>query len=158
MNASKHFNTHRFVFVECAHYPVSLHISLFAAGDVGWVNLVMRCSQKWACVFHFVFHVPALPWVHLSFEAAPRLKEPRLPACVCAFVRGRKRGRETVKGLELRAQLLWSHRSVANVMHLFVRTSDVPTQVWIGVKSEQHRKSFFTAAIFSVVFLPLNYR
>lgn len=41
-------------------------------------------------------------------------------------------------------------------MHLFVRTSEVPTQVWIGVKSEQHRKSFFTAAIFSVVVLPIG--
>lgn len=108
MNACKHFNTHRFAFVEHAHYPVSLHINLFAGGDAGWVNFVMHCSQKWACVFHFIFHVPALPWVHLSFEAALRLKEPRLSACVCAFVRGRKWGRETVKQQELRTKSLWS--------------------------------------------------
>lgn len=116
-------------FVEHAHYPVSLHINLYAGGDAGWVNFVMHCSQKWACVFHFVFHVPALPWVHLSFEAAPRIKEPRLPACVCASVRGRKWARETVKQQELRTKSLWSCWSVANVLHLFVRTSEVPLQV-----------------------------
>lgn len=64
-----------------------------------------------------------------AFEAAPRLKEPRLPACVCAFVRGGKWGRETVKQPELRTKLLWSRWSVANVFHLFVRPSEVPLQV-----------------------------
>lgn len=42
--------------------------------------------------------------------------------------------------------------SVANVLRLFVRTSELPLQVWLGVESKQQRKRFFTAAVFSVVF------
>lgn len=54
---------------------------------LGWVNLVMRSNQKWACMFAFVFHVPALPWVHLSFEAAHCLKK----LCLCVRLKERER-------------------------------------------------------------------
>lgn len=54
---------------------------------LGWVNLVIRSNQIWACMFAFVFRVPALPWAHLSFEAAHCLDcELCLCACVCECV------------------------------------------------------------------------
>lgn len=71
--------------------------------------------------------------------------------CLLVYVHLWEGARETVQQQELRTKSLWSRWSVANVLHLFVRTSEVPFQVW---KASSRGSTFLLQQYFVCRFLP----
>lgn len=112
--------------------PVSLYISLFAAGEAVLsepcnvlqpkVGLLVRLCFPRACSS---MSTPEL-WSCL-------LLEEHVCVCVCHCACARERRDSDASRGEL-----WSYWSVTNVLHLSVRTSEAHSQVQVRVKGEQH--------------------